>query len=433
MGSLAAKVGTGGFQIAYTYAFAAAMPEQDFAWFLLLVSGVTFVGTLGTGGAADAAVRLVGHALKRGRGNALARTLSSAFALAALLSLALASAVVPTTAAIASLRAADGGDPPVWLFVLAALSIPAFALRAVAVGLIRGFGALALATVFEGTLVNGLLAACAVGMLIAGGASLGVAAAAFAAVSALVGMLALLTVGRLGSAVTGGEASFAVPALDRCRELFEVGAPLLTAGILGLLVGQMMIWLVAWLGTSRDVAVFGLGWQLFQAVNLVAMVGQAALGPRVVALALEERRDTLRRLLPSAAVLLAIGTLATLVLVTLAAATLDSVITIGLSEGAVTVAALLGLGLFGQLLFGANTMTLAMTGGEREVRRTALLCGATVLGLAPLGFLTAGTAGVAAAGALYSLSYGVMTACAVRRRLGFWPIARVGGNATWTR
>ena len=426
-GVLLAKISTGAFQVLYTYAFAWVLAANDFATFLLLVSAATFLGAINTAGAADACVRFVGVAAAAHDPLTVRSSAYDALALVTIVATGVGVLIIAaaSVAHVLKIPFILQDELPVILTV----SI-GYAYRSVAAGVLRGLGHLAAAAIFEGTLFNALISVPAL-IAVAGGARLSLLAGTRCLLVASVTAAALAWLAVARSIRTTSDSRRGQRPFE-LRRLMRVGVPLLVGNLLGQLSGQMIIWYVALLGTSHDVAAYGLGWQLFQVVNLVAMVGQSSAAPRAAGLWAQQQRSAIATFARETAWMISVGTGATLVALIVVVGCLHSAISLPYVKVSLIIASLLSVGRLACQICGVTSTLLAMTGGERSVQIISILStGATVL-LTPLAFAIGGAIGAGAAGGAYFAAYGILGARAVHDHLGFWPVAQLP-RSWWKR
>lgn len=382
------------------------LPPAELGRYLLAMSVVAAIATLGRLGLARSATREVAAALAlRAPGRARA-------AVGAVLRLGLAGSLLACALGLAWAGLA-GAPPQLALWALVATWPPLLA------ELLRGLDAPRPAAMVGGVLTAAaLLPALALAFALGYPATLGDVLLLQAAAGALASAYGLVTLRGALARQSAGEAPSRPLHAHLSDALPQLGVELLWLGY-----AHADLWIMAALRPPAEVAVYAVATRVARLLQLPQEVSKSALAPRLAALWAQERRGALEGLLRRAALLsTALALLGCLIMLAAGGPLLRWLFGPGYAGGAPTLV-IASLAAVGTTSAGLAATTLTMAGYQRVV--LVVSCGAVLvavllaLALAPA-FGGPGVAFAIAAGVL--LQNGLLLACA-RRLLGVWTFA----------
>ena len=309
-----------------------------------------------------------------------------------------------------------GGDRLTLVAALAAVGVStvATAVRYSIVGALRGLDRLGSAARLEATLANGLFAAGLIAAWLLGAIvseRLVFALLALANVAAALWALRVLrSVAPRGGDAAGGGA------------MLRTGLSFMMITVVGLLSEQIILWLITWLGSVHDTAIYSVGLQIYQTVNLALIVCVIVSAPRIAALVVAKDHEALRSYVgfvttvTSLFGILGVGCLTVavpwLVLHGFGAA----------YETSGRIALILCAGRLVQTLLGPGQVLLPMAGHERVTSWSVLAATAVTAAAVGATYPALPVETIAWLAAAQYAAHGLLLAVLVRRRLGFWPL-----------
>lgn len=255
-------------------------------------------------------------------------------------------------------------------------------------GVFRGYNEMRESTVFGGILRAAVFAAVLVVLLLAGVQSLSAVVAAAAGAGALeilVG-LGLVARRRRGMASRNGPLG---------RDLRRSSGAMLGIALVNMVVAHAALWMVATLGTTRDVALYGSALRVIALVSLPLVVMNFVLPPMISRLHAQRRTGDLEVLLRGATSMALAVSVATVLVLAVGGQQLLTALYGPYYRQAHSLLLVLSAGQIVNVFCGPCGVTLMMTGRARQVLVITALSGALMVTSAVVAFALAGRNGVA--------------------------------------
>ncbi|MCA9246796.1 MAG: lipopolysaccharide biosynthesis protein [Planctomycetales bacterium] len=204
------------------------------------------------------------------------------------------------------------------------------------------------------------------------------------------------------------------------RDLLDVGLPAMGVQVLAFLTSQCDIWIAAGAFSGNDLALFGAARRIILLLGIALLLANRAVVSSIPYLHVQGRRDELQRMLQGAAALVALPTVAGLLVLLLAPQSVLGLLFGDFYREASTVLVVLAVGQIVNVWTGTCGLTLSMTGHDRISLIVNLATAALLFGLGWVAATEHGPLGLAIVSSTIIAARNVVLWFLARLIVGVW-------------